>query len=498
MQAKGQRSKILIVGSGFGGLGMAIRLKQQGIHDFKIIERAAEVGGTWRDNTYPGVACDVPSHLYSFSFIKNPNWSRVFPQGVEIQRYLIQCCDQENIRPHINFHTQLEKASWNARERIWEIHTSIGLYQAEILITATGHLADEHLPKIPGLEEFEGQVMHSARWNHELNLENQHVVVVGSGASAIQLVPEISKTAKSLTVLQRSAPYILPRPDRAYSESEKQLFRKDPDSMSALRHSLFWGNEYNFAQRRNLKSQIERVKKNCLQFLKHQISDPELQLKLTPNYEPGCKRLLLSNDYYPTFLKPNVTLEDSALAEVMKDGVLSQDGNRFFADIIVFATGFEAARPPYAAKVVGKQGLSLEQQWSSGMQGYQSTTVHNFPNLFILNGPNTGSGHNSALYFLETQFDLILDALQFFEQEQIQVFEADQEAENSYMQELQQLSQGSVWLSESCKSWYLDPVSRKLTLVWPDYAHSFRDKNQHFIRSGYHYQYVESRQQKVV
>lgn len=498
MQAQTQRSKILIVGSGFGGLGMAIRLKQQGIHDFKIIERAAEVGGTWRDNTYPGVACDVPSHLYSFSFIKNPNWSRVFPQGAEIQRYLIQCCDQENIRPHIDFQTQLENSSWNAKKRIWEIQTSKGVYQAEFLITATGHLADEHLPQIPGLDEFQGQVMHSARWNHEVNLDNQRVVVVGSGASAIQLVPEIAKTAKSLTVLQRSAPYILPRPDRPYSESEKQLFRKDPDSMSALRHSLFWGNEYNFAQRRNLKSQIERVKKNCLQFLEHQISDPELQRKLTPNYEPGCKRLLLSNDYYPTFLKPNVTLEDSALAEITEDGVISKSGNKIPANIIVFATGFEAARPPYASKVIGKHGLSLEQQWSSGMQGYQSTTVHNFPNLFILNGPNTGSGHNSALYFLETQFDLVLDALQFFEQEQIQVFEADQNAENRYMQELQQLSQGSVWLSESCKSWYLDPVSRKLTLVWPDYAHSFRDKNQHLIRSGYHYQYIEAMQQKVV
>lgn len=498
MQAPVQRSKILIVGSGFGGLGMAIRLKQQGIHDFKIIERAAEVGGTWRDNTYPGVACDVPSHLYSFSFIKNPDWSRVFPQGAEIQRYLIQCCDQENIRPHIDFQTQLEKASWNAKARIWEIQTSQGLYQAEILITATGHLADEHLPQIPGLAEFQGQVMHSARWNHQLNLDNQRVVVVGSGASAVQLVPEIAKMAKSLTVLQRSAPYILPRPDRAYSESEKQLFRKDPDSMSALRHSLFWGNEYNFAQRRNLKSQIERVKKNCLQFLKHQISDPELQHKLTPHYEPGCKRLLLSNDYYPTFFKAHVTLEDSALAEVSQDGVISKSGHEFPADIIVFATGFEAARPPYAAKVVGKHGLSLEQQWFSGMQGYQSTTVHNFPNLFILNGPNTGSGHNSALYFLETQFDLVLDALQFFELNQIQVFEADQHAENSYMQELQQLSQGSVWLSESCKSWYLDPVSRKLTLVWPDYAHSFRNKNQHFIRSGYHYQYLEQMQQKLV
>ena len=397
MQAQIQRSKILIVGSGFGGLGMAIRLKQRGIHDFKIIERAAEVGGTWRDNTYLGVACDVPSHLYSFSFIKNPDWSRVFPQVAEIQRYIIQCCDQENIRPHIDFHTQLEKASWNAKERIWDVQTSKGLYQTEFLITATGHLADEHLPKILGLEEFQGQVMHSARWNHDINLENQRVVVVGSGASAIQLVPEITKTAKSLTILQRSAPYILPRPDRPYSETEKQLFRKDPDSMSALRHSLFWGNEYNFAQRRNFKSHIERVKKNCLQFLKHQILNSELQRKLTPNYEPGCKRVLLSNDYYPIFLESHVTLEDSALAQVTKDGVISQAGHEFPADIIVFATGFEAARPPYAAKVVGKHGLSLEQQWSSGMQGYQSTTVHNFPNLFILNGPNTGSGHNSAL-----------------------------------------------------------------------------------------------------
>ena len=361
MQAQGQHSKILIVGSGFGGLGMAIRLKQQGIHDFKIIERAAEVGGTWRDNTYPGVACDVPSHLYSFSFIKNPNWSRVFPQGAEIQRYLIQCCDQENIRPHIDFQTQLEKARWDAKKRIWEVQTSKGVYQAEFLITATGHLADEHLPQIPGLDEFQGQVMHSARWNHEVNLDNQRVVVVGSGASAIQLVPEIAKTAKSLTVLQRSAPYILPRPDRPYSESEKQLFRKDPDSMAALRHSLFWGNEYNFAQRRNLKSQSERVKKNCLKFLKHQISDPELQQKLTPNYEPGCKRLLLSNDYYPTFLKSNVMLEDSALVQVNKDGVISKSGNEFPADIIVFATGFEAARPPYAYG--GVWGLDLKGVW---------------------------------------------------------------------------------------------------------------------------------------
>lgn len=498
MQAQVQRSKILIVGSGFGGLGMAIRLKQQGIHDFKIIERAAEVGGTWRDNTYPGVACDVPSHLYSFSFIKNPHWSRIFPEGAEIQRYLIQCCDQEQIRQHIDFNITLEKASWNAEQRFWEIETSQGHYQSEFLITATGHLADEYLPDIQNLKQFDGQVMHSARWNHQVDLTEKNVVVVGSGASAIQLVPEVAKKAKSLTVLQRSAPYILPRADRPYSETEKQLFMKDPESMDALRHSLFWDNEFNFAQRRNLKSHIQRVKKNCLHFLNHQIDDSELQRKLTPHYEPGCKRVLLSNTYYPTFLQPHVTLEDSALLEVTKDSVISRSGQKFPVDVIIFATGFEAARPPYAAKIVGKKGLSLEQQWSSGMQGYQSTTVHNFPNLFILNGPNTGSGHNSALYFLEVQFDLILDALQFFKQQQIEVFEADQVAEDVYMNQLQQLSQGSVWLSEGCKSWYLDPVSRKLTLIWPDYAHSFRDKNRKLIKSGYHFKYIENTPQNAV
>lgn len=491
MQSQLQRSKILIVGTGFGGLGMAIRLKRQGIHDFKIIERAAEIGGTWRDNTYPGVACDVPSHLYSFSFIKNPNWSRVFPKGEEIQCYLIQCCDQEQIRPHIDFNTAMQKASWNASEKLWQIETSTSLYQAEFLITATGHLADEYLPQMPGLQEFQGQVMHSARWNHQIDFTQKNVVVVGSGASAVQLVPEIAKTAKHLTVLQRSAPYILPRPDRAYTHIEKQLFIKDPESMDVLRHSLFWGNEFNFAQRRNIQSHIQRVKKNCLDFLKQQISNTELQAKLTPQYEPGCKRLLLSNDYYATFLKPNVTLEDSALAKIDSTGVISQAGKHYPVDIIIFATGFEAARPPYASKVLGKHGLSLEQQWTSGMQGYQSTTVHNFPNLFILNGPNTGSGHNSAVYFLEVQFDLVLDALQFFAHDQIQVFEADLAAEDTYMEHVQQLSQGSVWLSERCSSWYLDPTSRKLTLIWPDYAHSFRNRNQYFIRSGYHYQYVE-------
>jgi cation diffusion facilitator CzcD-associated flavoprotein CzcO len=298
----------------------------------------------------------------------------------------------------------------------------------------------------------------------------------------VQLVPEVAKKAKHLTVFQRSAPYILPRPDRAYTPLEQQLFAKDPESMAQLRHEIFWGNEFNFAQRRNVKTQIQRVKNNCLKFLAKQIADPELRRKLTPQYEPGCKRLLLSNHYYPTFLQPHVQLEDAALSEIQAQHVVSAQGERYPVDVIIFATGFEAARPPYASKVIGKQGLSLEQQW-------QSTSVHNFPNLFILNGPNTATGHNSALYFLEVQFDLIIDALQFFAQDNIQVFEPKVAAEEAYMADLHALSQGSVWLSEGCKSWYLDPVSRKLTLIWPDYAHSFRDQNQSFRREGYVYQY---------
>lgn len=492
MHTQIKQTKILIVGSGFAGLGMAIRLKRQGIDDFIIIERASEVGGTWRDNIYPGVACDVPSHLYSFSFIQNPHWSRIFPEGAEIQRYLIQCCNQEHIRPNIDFNTNMQQSAWNVQQKRWNIQTSQGHYQAEFLITATGHLADEYLPAIQGFKDFSGQVMHSARWNPAVNLNQKNVVVVGSGASAVQLIPEIAKQVQHLTVLQRSAPYILPRPDRAYSPVEKKLFEKVPERMNALRQTLFWSNEAHFAQRRNIKNQIQRVKANCLEFLKHHISDPDLQRKLTPHYEPGCKRLLLSNSYYPTFLQSNVTLDDSALSQITASGVISESGQHHHADLIVFATGFEAARPPYAAKILGKHGLSLEQQWSNGMQGYQSTTVHNFPNLFILNGPNTGSGHNSALYFLEVQFDLILDALTFFKHEKIEVFEVDQLAEDCYMQDLQYLAQGSVWLSEGCKSWYQDPVSRKLTLIWPDYAHAFRDRNQYFIRSAYQYQHMHS------
>ncbi|MGK9156171.1 flavin-containing monooxygenase [Acinetobacter radioresistens] len=480
-------NEITIIGSGFAGLGLAIKLKQSGINDFKVLERANEVGGTWRDNTYPGVACDIPSHLYSFSFIKNPNWSRVYSPGYEIQQYLIDCSYSENVRDHIDFNTCLEKAFWNNEKKQWTIETNKGTYFTKYLISCSGHLADFCLPKIDGLEIFTGKVLHSAQWDKNIDFKGKKVAVIGSGASAIQLVPELAKEASQLTVFQRSAPYIVPRADRAYTEVEKKLFKKMPETMEELRQKTFWYNESLFSQRRNVKAHVDAIKNYAISHLHNQIKDPSLREKLTPNYEPGCKRLLLSNNYYPTFLKDNVTLEASALDRITPNSVISVDGNEFEVDIIVFATGFEVSRPPSASKIYGKHGKNLEEQWVDGMQGMQSTTVHNFPNYFLLNGPNSGTGHNSAIYYYETQFSLILDALNFLNKEKINVFEASAESENEYMDKIVKLSEGSVWLSAGCKSWYLDPVSRKLTLVWPDYSHAFRDENSTFTKEKYIY-----------
>lgn len=480
-------NEITIIGSGFSGLGLAIKLKQNGFKNFKVLERANEVGGTWRDNTYPGVACDIPSHLYSFSFIKNPNWSRVYSPGHEIQQYLIECSHKEDIRNHIDFNTCLEKANWDNENKQWIIKTNNGTYSTKYLISCSGHLADFCFPNIEGLESYSGKILHSAQWDNNVDFKGKRVAVIGSGASAIQLVPELAKDADQLIVFQRSAPYIVPRADRAYTEVEKKMFNKMPETMEELRQKTFWYNESLFSQRRNVKVHVEAIKNYALKHLSNQIEDPILRKKLTPNYEPGCKRLLLSNNYYPTFLRTNVTLEASALKKVTSKSVISADGNEFEVDIIVFATGFEVSRPPSASKIYGKYGKNLEEQWTDGMQGMQSTTVQNFPNYFLMNGPNSGTGHNSAIYYYETQFALILDALNYLKNEKINVFEPSLESETEYMEKIVKLSQGSVWLSQGCKSWYLDPISRKLTLVWPDYSHAFREENQAFHKDKYIY-----------
>lgn len=476
---------ILIVGAGFGGLGMGIQLKRSQRQDFLIIERADDVGGTWRDNHYPGVACDVPSHLYSFSFRPNAQWSHVFSPGGEIQQYLRDCAREEGLLEHIRFGCNMLDARWSEATQQWSVKTSQGQINCRILIACPGHLADEHLPEIEGLPDFQGEVFHSARWNHEAQLQGKRIGVVGSGASAIQIVPELAKIASELVVFQRSAPYVIPRANRSYTESEKRMYARAPELMDKLRAELFWGGEFNFAQRRNIPRFVAEAKQMALVHMHQQVSDAQLRAALTPNYEIGCKRVLISNDYFPALTRGNVTLEASALARVNGKQAISANGNSHELDVLVCATGFEATRPPFAKLIHGRNGLSLDEHWGRGMQAYDSIAVNGYPNLFIINGPNTGLGHNSVVYIIEAQVDYILQALAHVDQQQLKVLEVQANAEAQYMEDLDTRADGSVWLAGGCKSWYVDERSRRLTLVWPDFAYAFREVNGSFHPKGY-------------
>lgn len=476
---------VVIIGAGFAGLGMGIRLLRERSETFVVLERADDVGGTWRDNTYPGVACDVPSHLYSLSYRPKPDWSRVFSPGREIWAYLRSAAEEEGLIPHIRFGTNMERSTWDESTSRWIVETSNGTYRGRFLVLAAGHLADEHLPGITGLSEFEGSVFHSARWDHTATLEGKRVGVVGSGASAIQIVPAIVDSVAELVVFQRSAPWVMPRGDRAYTQAEMRMFERDPDSRTALRDDLFWTLEANYATRRQIEPFFSNAKAMATAQLENQVQDRELRTVLTPDYELGCKRVLLSNDYYPAVSRDHVTVEPSALDHVGSTNAVSALGTSYDLDVLIFATGFDATEPRYGPQIVGRDGLSLSDAWARGMRALDSTAVSGFPNLFIINGPNTGLGHNSIVYVVEAQVDYILGALRFAADNEIASVEATPDAEQAYVDRLRLRSAGTVWLDGGCKSWYVDPRSGELTIIWPDFAHSFRDDNAEFAPDRY-------------
>lgn len=478
-------TSIIIVGAGFGGMGMAMKLKERGMDDFVMLERADDVGGAWRDNTYPGVACDVPSHLYSFSYMPKPDWSRVFSPGGEIWQYLRDCAKKTGLVPHIQFGANLEKATWDEAAKLWTVETPRGIWQAKYLITATGVLADAVLPDIPGMEGFTGETFHSSIWDHSVSLEGKRIGIVGSGASAIQIVPELTKVAKELVVFQRSAPYIIPRPDRAYTEAEKRTFARLPETMEKLREDIFWFGESMFAQRRNVPTAVAEARNMALTHLADQVPDEELRAKLTPNYEIGCKRVLIANNYYPSFNQDHVTLETSALASVDGGKAIAVSGNAYDVDILVFATGFDAPQPPVAQAIFGKGGVKLADQWTRGMQAYDSTAVPGFPNMFMVLGPNTGLGHHTMVFMIEAQVDYILGALDHAKANKFDVIETTPEAEAQYLDSIDALADGTVWMEGGCKFWYRDPESDRLTVLWPDFAYAFRDENGTFHPEGY-------------
>src|SRR3954471_16210428 len=475
--------RVAIVGTGFAGLGMAIRLKQEGIHDFVVFERADDVGGTWRDNTYPGCQCDVPSHLYSFSFAPNPDWSRTFSRQPEIQDYLRRCAAHFGVIPHIRFRHAVTGAHWDDDAQQWEVETSGGTFTAQVLVAGMGGLSEPSIPAIPGLENFEGPAFHTAQWDHDVDLRGKRVAVIGTGASSIQVVPHIQPEVEQLHLFQRTPAWIMPHPDRPLSEREHTLYQRFPLLQRAMRGAIYWAREtfvIPFVKPRLARFPETQARK----FIAKQVKDPELRRKLTPDYTIGCKRILISNDYYPAVAQPNVSLETGGIREVRERSIVTSDGREIGVDAIVFGTGFHVTDMPAAQRVRGADGRTLSETWAGSMQAYLGTSIAGFPNLFMLVGPNTGLGHNSIVFMIESQVEYVLGALRTMEAQDIASVDVRHEVQDAYNAELQESLEDTVWSTGGCASWYLDDTGRNTTL-WPGSTWPFRQRTRRFDPAAY-------------
>jgi len=475
--------RVAIIGAGFSGLGMAAQLTRHGIHDFLVVERAHEVGGTWRDNTYPGAACDIRSDLYSFSFAPNPGWAHRYGRQREILEYLKDVADRFELRPHILFGTELRRADWDDGAAVWRITTSAETFTADILVSGNGPLIDPAWPSIPGLETFAGPRFHSARWRHDAYLAGKRIAVIGTGASAIQFVPELQKIAGRLTVFQRTAPWIVPRADGPTSETRRRWFAKLPALQRAARAAAFLSAEARFLGFRfkPIGRVFEAVSRR---FLRSEVKDPVLRAKLTPDYRIGCKRILISSDYFAALTKPCVELVTDAIASIEGHEIVTADGTRRRFDVLVAGTGFDATHPSIAPLVHGRDGVSLADRWSPHMSALRGTAVHGFPNLFLLIGPNTALGHNSMIYVIESQLDYVLQALRFMDAAGTRVIEPRAAAQEAYTERVQRDFRGSVWTTGGCRSYYLDDGGRNTTL-WPGPAASYRAMMRRFDPAEY-------------
>jgi cation diffusion facilitator CzcD-associated flavoprotein CzcO len=474
---------IAIVGAGFGGLGAAIRLKQAGFDDFIVLDKADDIGGTWRDNSYPGCACDVPSHLYSFSFALNPDWSDTFSGQAEIWDYLKRCVDRFGVRPHLRLGQELVDAAWSAETGRWHLTTSRGSLDARVLIVATGPLSEPSIPDLPGLASFTGAMFHSARWDHGLDLTGRRVAVIGTGASAIQFVPQIQPAVGHLSLFQRTPPWVMPRRSRRITAVERAVYRRVPGAQRLMRAILYWARE-SFAIG-FLHPAVNRLASGIARFhRRRQVPDPELRARLTPTYVMGCKRVLLSDDYFPALTQSKVDLVTAPIHEVRPHAVVTADGVEHPVDTIIFGTGFHVTDMPVMDRVHGRDGLSLAHAWTPTMHAHRGTTVPGFPNLFVLLGPNTGLGHTSVVLMIESQLRHVLDVLAYQRKRGIAALEPTDDAQRRWTERVDRRMAGTVWSQGGCVSWYLDATGRNSTL-WPGFATGFRLRLRRFRPDDY-------------
>ncbi|MEV7397643.1 NAD(P)/FAD-dependent oxidoreductase [Aeromicrobium sp. NPDC092404] len=468
------KKDIVIIGTGFSGMGAAMKLRKAGREDFVVLEKAHDVGGTWRDNTYPGCECDIPSHMYSFSYELNPEWSKSFSGQEEIWAYMRKVADEQGIRPYITFGVEVTGASWDEDRSVWTISTRSGEdYEARVVIAGVGGLHIPNVPEITGADTFEGPRFHSAQWDHSVDLKDKKVVVIGTGASAIQFIPIIAQETQKLTVFQRTPPWVLPKKDRPTPEWRKKLFATVPGATRAYRNLLYWGLEaraIGFNGHLNVLPVAEKIVKR---YLEKKIPDPELRAKLTPDYRLGCKRVLQSNTYYPTFLRDDVELSTDGVKEIVADGVIDGNGVKHEADIIIYGTGFHVIDAFDYLDIKGRNGVDLATQFrDQGVETYMGMTINGFPNLFFMLGPNTALGHNSVVFMIEQQTKFIIRMLDEMDRRGAVSAEPTQAAQDEFNEEVQRLVEKGIWTQGGCTSWYLDSQGKNRT-IWPKFTFQY-------------------------
>ncbi len=480
----GGELSIAILGAGFAGIGTAIRLLQSGIRSFTIFERGDEIGGTWRDNTYPGAACDVPSHAYSLSFEPHPGWTRRFSPSNEIQSYLLGLVEKWNLRSHLRLHTEIVEARFDPAKGLWNLTTSRGeRVTARVVVCGVGGLVDPALPDIKGLESFAGEIFHTARWNHDYELTGKRVAVIGTGASAVQVVPSIAPQVEKLSVFQRTPAWVVPKMDKRYSERARRLFARFPFLQRASRFvqyalSEIWGPMI-FLDAPRLSAVGERM---SMKHLLAQVKDPMLRQKLTPNFQFGCKRILISDDYWASFDRPNVDLVTDPIEHVTPNGIQTKDGALHEVDAIVLATGFSVGLAKAPFPVVGRGGRALDEAWSEGAVAYKGMTISGFPNWFILMGPNTGPGHTSVLVYTEAQIEHVLGAVRRLMRDGSKWVDVRQHVQDRYNERIQGRMKHMVW--HTCKSWYISKDGSNHAL-YPGLAAEYAVRTRRFDASDY-------------
>jgi cation diffusion facilitator CzcD-associated flavoprotein CzcO len=469
----------IVVGAGFGGLGLALQMLRAGQKSFLVLERASEAGGTWRDNVYPGCACDIPAMLYSFSFSTHVEWTRLFPGQPELLRYLKALADRSDLRAKIRFNSELEEARFDESRGTWTLRLKDGArLVCRSLVLAMGPLSKPNIPQIPGAERFAGPAFHSSRWDYSVDLRGKGVAVVGTGASAIQFVPQIAPEAAAVTIFQRTPPWVIPRNDKPVATWRNALRSRFRPYAWLVRKAIYWMLEIRAIGFVVNPKILERREADIRRFLEHSVPDPELRAKLTPEYRAGCKRILISDDYYPALQRPNVELIASPLAEIREHSVVAADGTERAADAIVYATGFNATEGLAPVRIFGRNGTEIDEVWRNGMNAYLGTSVAGFPNMFFIIGPNTGLGHNSMIFMMEAQYRYILGALDYLRASGARSIDVQSAVQSSFNATLQRRLAGTVWAS-GCSSWYLD-ARGKNTSLWPGFTFAFKSLTRSF------------------